>query len=870
MTSETGGAPHRRTASCALLCALALGLAAGPASADVAAAIELAVARSIGERGTAGGLGVSALPADLVGRPLERALADALIARADGRTAAARRTIEQALAELESGAIEQPEPAVEAALLELLLEVAPPAAAGGLAAGSERVLFELAHAMHLAAADRCRQAGPILARRLGDVPASAAAARLGARALVTCGRADDALGWLWSQTPAGVGPVDPALAAAAGEILLQIGDHAAASRWCGEAAQRFEQASPRRHGAAACAAAADALRGLMPAALVRWVEARQAQSDDRAVAPDRRVFAGMAAAWAAAWASDPALARQALAILDRLEALPLDGVQVGEMRGLRAIALARLDRTEAAEAVLARAQPGQETDAAGRALYDVARAELLLRQGDAQAARAAAVRAEQMAREVGAVGLAAQAALSVARVDALGDATVASVLEQVEGGLRRWSPAVLTDERPFDDPAFPRRAAELVIDSGWVESEDRQLLSGRLVTQAQQLLDVIAGAGRTAAVPEVEDVRRYLAARGAALLLCLVGETRTFAWLVEPGGLRAEELPAGSALHDALVARGVGPWRGDVLDPDAARQLVRQLHPALGAEARLLVVPDGFLLELPWSSAFAAGREPGAGAPLPAILPGLTGVTRPPLPVARQVQELSFIGLFPPRAGEVAGNFAGLGPLASFRMVSVTGEPEPGALLGGAQARRVLHLGLPLLAGGAGPQQVLFALRDREQLAREPRVLPLSRILAAPRGVELVALAPRHGWAAGPASAVHAAGASIDQGVRSAIVAVPPAGVTLAADEPWRQLYAEIARGRTLSHAVAATLARRGTPLHLQLVGEADIALLVPVSREWPFWTALGAAGVVVVLALWLALRRPRDPFQIEPPEETG
>lgn len=806
---------------------------------------------------------------------LARAYAGALLELGRGRERAAQRMVEVALRDEPESDEGAEDASLRASLLSLLLDLGAGQRGRQTLAGAQDPLTELAHAALLASEARCPEALSIVDRVRTRIPAIPESTLLLVRPLAACAREHEALALLQAEVEETSRTSDPRLAMAAGALLLRLGDHSSASMWCTLARENAGPLAPFRHRAATCAAVADAYRGLLPSARDAFLDAREGAMRDPALPLAERSKAGLSAAWALLSGSDPADARRGLDLIEELGVLRLPTTDDDALRLLRALALGRLERMLEAERELARVRVSTQREPLKAALKEVVTARLRAREGDDVAAEAAVTRAIDAAQRAGSPELSAEAQLVRARlatlsldVDAVADAAVAALEVFPRGGILEAS--------AYADPVLPRRALETAASLGWSARGEADGLVERRLLHAERARRAFRGNDpRVPAVETIDSLGRRLADRDAALVAYLVGETRIFVWLVEPGGVRMLELPSGSEVQDRLLPILAAPG-GRYLGPSSwGERLLDNLLGGVASGSMLFVVPDGFLEGLPWSI-LGSGleRASGTGESVsllpPAVLPSLGALLQAPaVSVMERGEQARVVFL-----GEETGWYRDpslartLERFAAADSVGLAGESAETLLSGLGRGSELLHLGLPVLAAGEIPETTAIFVPADGGLRRDPEALAVARLFQVGREHDVVVFASRDGWSHGPESLVRAAGQAIHSGARGALVVVlPKEGAPL---DTWSVLYDALSRGARLADAVGLLIGdsgSEGVPF-VQIVGDAGGRVLPQEPNPWPFYGTLGAGLLVLLVAIFRFARKRRDPFDVEPPEE--
>lgn len=809
---------------------------------------------------------------------LQIALARTLAARARGRDADALQIISAALREVDAPASSPSSASLAGALLVHLVDIGARRADRALVARSSDAVFEVAHASLLARDDRCREAVSILQRVIPTLPAVTGPQLLVAQTYARCERPGEALAALSGIGDSGEAP-RARVALEAGLQLMRIGEAASAARWCTRAERARDATAMVRHEAASCVAAANALRGVLPRAAEAYTRARLAEMRDPLVPNSRRAYAGLAAAWVAVSDLDPARSRQALETLGEMSVLPLTGVQTSSMRLLEAFAHARLEQTERVTRILAEQRRARSRDPRLDALGSLVEAESAIRSGDSSAAAAALQSARDAAERARAPELIAAAALADAAL-ASRFSPQAVVAERVEQALSEWSAdRLLQPGSPFVDPTFPRRAMELAMSAGWESAQDSELVASRMLNQSERMRDAMAGLPPEARSDlDAADLRRHLADRDASLAVYVIGATRVFAWILEPAGVRALDLPPGAELFDQLAPQLVPTSDGFIGAPTSwATRYVGDLLGGIGGESAILVVPDGFLAGLPWGaigSSMARTLDEGQETPVPppVVLPSLRAMVTPTISAALDADgglSLTVLTAGTPSWSLVAGEQNLPGALSSLEMVDAGARGRPGIQGAINRGQEMLHVELPLLAAGRDEDAAVFGLESVEGQASAPATLSLGDVGDAVGTSHLVVVAPPAGWARSPEAGVGVAGQLLDLGARTVLVALLPEDDPQA-EALWRAFYGELAKGNTKEEAFLAALDvyGGGSMPFMQLVGDGGTRVAPAPPPRAPFWAAVGGGALILLVIAYRVFRRRRDPFEVEPPPE--
>jgi len=277
------------------------------------------------------------------------------------------------------------------------------------------------------------------------------------------------------------------------------------------------------------------------------------------------------------------------------------------------------------------------------------------------------------------------------------------------------------------------------------------------------------------------------------------------------------------------------------------------------------VIPDGVLAGAPWTDMSMLDPRTGQRRPLGesfdlTLMPTLSAAIAPGGARTQELmEEPTFLALTvgpDPMLSRIV-SLPALARLAAVRIARL-GPPAGSALREELRGRHaVVHVRLPLLLGGrsvvVGFPGGEAALMD-DAIARSPQV-------------DLVTLDPRGGFVEDPASRVRAAERLVEAGARAALVPLEQLEGPAAA-RFWERFYDELGHGRRKTEALRRALAASPMPVHFALIGHADTRVVSPQRVLWPIWTALALVFAVLVAVLVRVLRRPRDPFDIEPPEE--
>lgn len=799
--------------------------------------------------------------------PLARDLAEVLVELARGREERARRVGLEALEEAESGDASAP---LRAALVRSLVEA-------GLGERGRRWLLEgkdpvaqAGWALQLARDGRCdaavTRADHLVKRPPGPTPARL----MVARALQLCGEPRQALGLMYTSA-VGAEAIDPRIALSLGELAFELGDADSAHWWCQRAARDGPDLPSVVTSARVCAAAADAVRGVLPAARRELIQAWADRLEVPFLPLRERRDAAIGAAWVAVSAGGPDTARQALEVLDT--AAEVAGLSTrGMPAALRAMALVGLERVREARRALRRAG-GEGEGAAGEVLAAIAEARILMRENDEVAASARLGEAADAARRSIRQDLNAVVEMERARL-ARWTGRQPAVRMHVMGALRAWREgATSPTRRPIVDPVLPRRALEWAVAEDWTGTP-----SGR---RAEVLLEVAAEAQRALApsplgINEIVDpgrVRRLLAARNASLLYYAIGESRSFAWLVEPSGVRGAELPSGGEL-----ARRAGLSDGAQEGPLASIEgLYGGLLETVRPGSNLMVRPDGVLYALSWRGLpsptiwQSAGPTIGQAVTL-AIVPDLDTAVDPrrtPMPKAAGRERV--IAVFASNAQrEIDGLTGSSTEGVDWRPVVLGPGSGSDALARIRDGDGVLFIALPLLSAGAGGSGVLFGVPSGGDGSVRP--LALDELIAPRSRYQLVCIAPDPRWPSPPAARARAGAAATRLGVRTSVLPLQTIGDGLWSGF-WNRFLAQVSRGTGEARALSTAAPRGpdGRRSHLPeflVVGQANRVVAEAGGAGWRFWLPLAAGVLLVVAVIVRALWPKKDPFGAEPPED--
>ncbi|MFN7964840.1 MAG: hypothetical protein U0V87_04015 [Acidobacteriota bacterium] len=672
-------------------------------------------------------------------------------------------------------------------------------------------------------------------------------------------------------------PDDPAVPLEAllvyGQIQARLGDDDNAALWCGAAAQRAAGLPSIQHPAALCAAAADARRGILPEARDRYITACEATANEPWLPPASRLAAALSGAWSVLNSDLAARGARAVALLQTAQSLPSgadDRRLITPLLGLAALAQGR--NAEAERIVKTRPT---DADAATSLLRGMVEAHWTENAGTASVAQQQFESVAKQALAVQQYELALAAATQASRiaqrmaVNERAHAILLDTLSEIPRSRLDRSTSVLVD------PAVVRRAWQSLarVELGSSKSVNESVAAG-LLEHIEWLRLRLAGESITRQrSASVETTRRFLASDDSALLVYMIGETQTYIWRVESTGLVLRILAPGDELFRIAgpLARGED---GDRPDPRAVA-----LHGGLPHDLRvgetLLVLPDGFLYGIPWGALPPPPDDQQAQRFADAydavVAPSMRAICAPMGLLARDPDApLGFLGLVVEGDGALPdpGNSA-LRRFDRYERVRVTGASLGGPTIVDDDAA-VLHVSLPLIAATLDNDPLFGVTAARPGSALLPLTLGQTYRKRIP---DLITIASATGPVAAPASRVRAAALAVERGSRSAIVSLHGHTGSDSA-EIWGRLYADLARGRLNTKAVARLARReeesRAIGAHgLVVVGRGSSRVVEPEQPGWPFWLLIGLAGGIVAVAIWRLRRRTADPFTVEPPDET-
>ena len=839
--------------------------------------VERRVRIAIGEAGSAKLIRAAAeIPGLPAADPAVQALAALRLHAAQGMASRAFPAILRALRDRSAGNTE-----LAAALYRDLVHYGPGEQGRVFLAADGDELHRAARALDLAQAGHCDQARRLLQDLASWRPEGVEASLLLAETMAVCDQRLAALGLL-DRLADGRGPakVDPRVALMAGEVLLAVEDEPSAAYWCSLAGD-LAGSNPRlQRRAAVCRLSAEALLGRLPAARVELVAALRRALIDPALDLSVRRQSGLDAAWVLLRTREAADARTALEILNRVASLEPTTEVLRTVEVLRALALTRLERAGEARRALQRARASADDPRWMSLLRAIVESWVDLQQGDEVSASSRLSRAAEVARAAG-----SSRWLAVVEMDRAvqarwgGRRPLAKV--HAQAALAAWPGAGMPGER-LVDPVLPRRALELSLAAGVPQKVESSSRSEVRLEEAEKLRTTLDPALRLAGggpEPSASRIRRYLAARNTGLIYYVIGETRTFAWLMEPGITRAVEMPAGDQLFEAAASLAA-PAPGVAAVEAASQILLGGLLDSYSAEEGLMICPDGFLLAVPWGAlvppevARARPDQRRLDAEMHVALVGsLSGVIDPAGTRVRLERERTgFVALVSRPVPGLPGT--SLAPSEAFAPAVVLG-PAPDLA---ARARRtlrglggVVHLALPLLAGGKRTGEIALVLPSGRP-DQPPAITSCEELFEIGEGPSLVAMAPAGGWARHPASWVRAAMRTTALGARAALVPL----ASLAPRDAkifWPAFYEELGAGRSKIEALADARRRLEatggeTAAEFSFIGYGDTRVVAAPRVVWPFWVSLGAGLAILALVFLRAVWPRRDPFDEEPPEE--
>lgn len=832
--------------------------------------VEHVVASEIHRAGSAALVGRVEQWKGLPETPLAQGYARALVDVAGGKVARARRTIERTLDLRNETNASSP---LVAALLRLWLEVGIDRdgrvflVANG---GDPQAAFSVARAVDLAQSQRCDEAIGLLNDFEPKMSSTPDLLLLASEGWSRCGDPGRALDIL----SLGRGPeerreVDPRVAIRAGEILLRAGDVDSAALWC-QAGLAASSGIPRQwHAASRCVTAANAMRGILPRSRREFINARRDALLDSALSVDLRVEAGFSAVWAAIRSRNLKIAGDALVLLGELDAVSRAAKSRQASSLLRAMTLTILERQPDARRLLDRVGPS-ETDPELAVLWGLASAAVQRGMGNPLAASTLLSEAATSARRAGRLGLLAEVEMERAFL-ARWEGRAQLAQRHALAALETWPGMDPRGGRAtYLDPVFERRAMEFTLDLAGASRRAPEARVGRLLSLADQLRGAVAGPQDASEdLPDAARVRRSLAARDAALLYYLIGETKSYAWLVEAAGMRFAELPAGELLFDRLDR-----WRearASRESPGDLSTLFGGLLDSLMPDSGLLIAPDAFLVGVPWQVIEGPSQQPlGASFPL-SIVPSL-GLIVDPAGMAqrdRKKREGFLVIAAPQSSGWVASlGEEGQLPVEPLTLLEASDGDLPEINARYRRAPSILHLALPVECSGRGIDRLLLQL-PAQTAESAGRSFSLGDVLRRDLGCDLLALAPEGGWSIAAGSRVRAGFQAVRNGAGAAIV---PLGALSrsAASRFWPGYYHALELGESKAAAIRRAVASLpGVSLPaFEVVGHADTRLREPRQEQWPFWTSLGGALLIIGIVILRAIWRRKDPFDVEPPEE--
>jgi CHAT domain-containing protein len=285
--------------------------------------------------------------------------------------------------------------------------------------------------------------------------------------------------------------------------------------------------------------------------------------------------------------------------------------------------------------------------------------------------------------------------------------------------------------------------------------------------------------GSKPSVVALDDIRGLIP-KDAAILAYALGDTCSLLWAIDRKGHDLIELPNRAALapdvsrlRDAITK----PGAGDAALKSTARALYKTLvEPAsarLAKKKTLIIVPDGFLFEIPYEVLLAKDAGDGAGwgglsflarsfttlyAPSASVYAALAGAKRPPR------YELDLLALGDPdytglAGGPGAGTAGASGPLSALpfsrdevEKIASTTKPERAVVLVGREASeaalkkglgagtaRIVHVAAHGLVDPAEPARSCIALSP-DPAANEDGFFYTLEVLSVPVEARLVVL----------------------------------------------------------------------------------------------------------------------------------
>ena len=746
-------------------------------------------------------------------------------------------------------------------------------------------LHQAAHAAFLAREGQCRRASEVASGLASKSSLDPSTAVLVAGAYVGCRLYAEALQML---EPLRSNPDLLRVRLLAGESLLALGDFASASRWCGEVAEKSAGLPTLIHPAKRCVAAADALRGIMPRGRLEYIEACRDEMEDPAVMRTRRVDAGLAAVWVTLSGRVPGAPRRILDLLTRLERIDISSSSrtAGEMLAL--LSQAGLDIVPPKSRIAAATQISAAESPVPTLAWMVESLRAAL-SADDPGASVAMARAEEAARSFEAFELLAAVHYERARM-ARRDGNDSLARIHVRKALENWLKSEFPFSRtPFFDPGLPRALLETAVEIGLQGADFSGATAGDILPQIEYEKRLISdGRVEAGSIPGLAEIRQQLASVDGTLIYYVIGETKTFAWRVEPTGSHGRVLPAGDVLFDAVGEGGI------------AEEVLGTLVGSLAKDRILVISPDGFLGGLSWRDL----ETPNILSALSGALSTETQITI--VPSLRKFINVS-IGQVTPKGtakvlvmaerrppfsddpGETWFDRFGLSRSPDFSFLEFSAENKSRVQGAAHRDHAVLHLRAPLLASGRGDAGFVVGLYGRlaasqgrrglgrGNLAREGAHvrghLDLNELLGSSIGGALIVLDVSSGWATNPESLAAAAARLVDHGAFAAVVPLTPWPEDVR-ETFWKKFYAGLNQGDVVLEALASSVDGMRSDLggspstSIGYTGSVDLRLAEDRRMVLAFWIPFGLGAAILVVTLLLALRKKKDPFDIEPPEE--
>jgi hypothetical protein len=627
-----------------------------------------------------------------------------------------------------------------------------------------------------------------------------------ARAAARCG---DAVGALVRITHIDT----PTAVLARGEALIAAGDFDSAAIWCARAQTAGAGAPSIELPARQCRAIADVGRGVLPTARGQFLSASEAIAESPWLARRARFEAAIAATWASWNADQPA--RQPLSLANSLVRTRSEAEVVQALTTLLVAGNPPISPAEGTEGTL----DSDQQLASWLRRYAAARAR------------------DQIDLFVDAASAAKQPALVLSAVRSLTQPDLVSA-KLVELSQHQW----LRSAGLLFDPVAWRRAVELWLDSALGPAAPvPAAIADRALSRYEWIRTRWSGQELALdQIPTADTVRRFLATADGTLLVYVIGERSTWVWRVEPTG-------------GELVRLGPGDrW----LEPSG--EIFGKLDEGLRAGTELLIQPDGYLYGLIWSNLPPPPDQRG-GRNLADVFdvivaPSLRAICTPLGLTARDADSpLSLVVALSATSHDRE-------PYATEWFDPVTIAILPGDAVAAQDGPAVLHIDVPLLA-----------VDDRQGPLLDAGAGTWLRDAYLDHAPTFVTIAPTAASDIARASLVRAAAAAVDFGSAAAFVEVTDRSI--ARRTAWERLYRDLARGRENTDAlrmIARGEAKEpGLGAHgIELVGRSSARLTDPRRSRWLFWSLIVLSIALTASALWRYLRRPRDRFEIEPPEE--